>query len=565
MVSICTDCAYLGSVSSPRGFHCPFCGEAAKRNKEHVWAQWMRKQPAAQQLLEESSGRRLERPHAEIRIGTSGQYEFAEGRMQRVAELLPHVQVDVCIACNGGWMKDLEDQVKTLLAPWSRVGWPVRLRPEDQTLLATWATKSWMAYALLSGDLKNPFRTSEYRAIANSPQPLDRARVWLIHSDAPGAYVGMGLDSTLLGGPEDLATKPDNSGFGFLAYAEWVFFLILAPQDGETLDAMELGMPSVATAIRIWPPSNEIVFPTATASASDLSELLAFPAEFHRAVGLPVIGLTPEQTDEVHGAFLAGANPLQIRARWSPEDLGILERHRLAQDPEGYGRTPEPYKVLGGIAWHGGNFDQAVDHYQQAMAFGASVQYIGSQLCDALMHVGRYQEAAALARQVMDEGPNEWRDLFRAELLNEIVVRLQVLRQTRALGRTSMEEALAMPLDDLRARLRDDDALDPMVWHGIVASASANEASVGGLYAAAFLADSPVSWIVLIAHATSAHGSQLERDSIRDGLIDLDGLLDEIEDVLDELRASTDGLGPAAAEVSRIRDFVDATKSVKVV
>lgn len=550
-------------MPDPAGFHCPFCGNAASRNKEHVWAQWMRKHPAAQQLLKQSSGRRLERPHTAIRVGESGAYEFDEGQMQRVAELLPHVQVDVCRSCNGGWMKGLEDKVKELLAPWSRVGWPVRLRPQDQTLLATWATKSWMAYALLSGDLKNPFESSEYRAIANVPHPLDRSRVWLLNSDAPGAYVGMGLDTTLLGQRTDLATTADNSGFGFLAYAEWVLFLVLAPQDGEVLDAMEMGMPSIPTATRIWPPSDEVMFPTATASADELSDLLAFPQQFHRAVGLPVIGLTPEQTDEAQAAFLSGAEPWQIRARWSPDELGVLERYRLAEDPDGYGRTPEPYKALGGIAWHGGHFQLAVDHYQRARDLGASVQYIGSQLCDALMHVGRYQDAAMLARQIMSEGSNEWRDLFRAELLNEIVDHLQVLQQDRVLERTTEDETSSMPLDDLRARLRDVDALDPLAWHGLVARSSAEESSIGRVYADAFLSGSPASWLVLIAHAISPHGSQLERDSVGEGLVDLQGPLDAILVILDELTESEEGSLPTNGEVGRVRDFLESAKVLR--
>lgn len=531
-------------MPDPAGFRCPFCDRAAVRENEHVWAKWMGKSPAARQLVKGSHGRRIERTDAAVRLGDSGKYESCEGRPQRVAELLPHVQIDVCRSCNGGWMKGLEDRVKALLSPWSKVGWPVRLAPEDQTLLATWATKSWMAYTLLSGEMKNPFRTSEYRAISSLPQPLGRSRVWLIHSDAPSAYVGMGISSTLLDldSPRpDMSTAPDNAGFAYLAFAEWVFFLVLAPHDNEVLDLLESDVPSIPTATRIWPPSEELVFPTATASSSDLSRLLAIPGDFDRALGLPVIGLTPQEIEEVREAFLAGVEPWQIRARWSPDELGKLERHRLQLDPEGYGRTPQPYKVLGGIAWHGGDYQLAVDHYQHARDLGASINMIGSQLCDALMFLGHYRDAALLSQQVMEEGPNEWRDLFRAEILHEIVEHLNVRQQARnADGRVNDQDALASPLEDLRSRLRDGDALDPLAWHGLTSRSPAENVRIGGIFADAYLSGSPASWLVLMSHAASSHSSEVEREAIREGLMDIPGLIDICQKILDELVESED-------------------------
>lgn len=237
-------------------------------------------------------------------------------------------------------------------------------------------------------------------------------------------------------------------------------------------------------------------------------------------------------------------------------DLGgltwdLARGHALSSDPPALIRTPhlvvtepaapQPYKVLGGIAWHGEDFQLALDHYQRARDLGATIEFIGSQLCDALMHVGRYRDAAAISQQVMEEGPNEWQDLFRLELLHEIVEHLQVVEQVRDVdGRVNGRDATDLPLEDLRSRLRHTDALDPLAWRGLTARSPAEELRLGAVFADAYLSKSPASWLALMMHATSPHGTDAERDAIREGLIDSPDVIEVCREILDDLSESED-------------------------
>ena len=124
------------------------------------------------------------------------------------------------------------------------------------------------------------------------------------------------------------------------------------------------------------------------------------------------MGLSKSNLDAVQRAYAAGADTHQIRAKWLPDSLAKLERERISNDPDGYEMTWRPYKVLGGIEWHGGRFEAAVDRYRRAQQFGATLQDIGSQLCDALTSTGEFAKAQRVSAQLMNEGPNEWRDVF---------------------------------------------------------------------------------------------------------------------------------------------------------
>ena len=134
----------------------------------------------------------------DLQVDKRGKYQFVESDQVRIAQLLPHVTIDVCRDCNGGWMKRLEDDAKKVIGPWSSAGWPFRLNSSAQTLLAAWATKSWMAYAMIRKRDEGPFDFDERRTMVKSQSPLARSRVWIMHSDAPTAHVAMGLQSTLM-------------------------------------------------------------------------------------------------------------------------------------------------------------------------------------------------------------------------------------------------------------------------------------------------------------------------------------------------------------------------------
>ncbi len=178
------------------------------------------------------------------------------------------------------------------------------------------------------------------------------------------------------------------------------------------------------------------------------------------------VRLSESDLQEVQAAYAAGADAFQVRAKWQPDDLAQIERWRIENDPDGYGKTWQPYMTLGGIEWHGGRHEAALEHYRRAQANGATMREIGSQLCDTLMHVGAYAEAQALSKELMAEGPNEWRDVFLEAILYELVDELG-LKQQRRRQRRHGEYSIRVTRKAARAawrHIRKRDALDRLSW-----------------------------------------------------------------------------------------------------
>lgn len=526
-------------VSSDRAFHCPFCGNQGKRTAEHVWARWMRSTPGARQLLVGATGRRLKVATQDLDLGVDGKYQLVDGESVPVAELLPHVTVDVCLTCNTGWMKRLEDAVKHLLAPWTKVGWPVNLDRGSQVLLSAWATKSWMAYALSQRKDTGPFSDAERRAMAAGPAPFDRSRVWTMQSDAPTAYVGMGLLPTLItpdGEVPDLTSAPNNAGFGYLAYNGLVFFAAVAPAaDSPLLDLIEELVDDVGFAKRIWPPSGEEFFPTRCAPAPAMSELLGIAGSFERYAALPVVGLSASEVQEVRSTYAAGgADVLQIRARWQPNELAQLDRWRIENDPDGYGMTWQPYKTLGGIEWHGGRYQAALDHYRRAQQYGATMQDIGSQLCDTLMHLGAYAEAQVISNQLMSDGANEWGDVFREAILHELVNELRLEEQER-LPREQGEVTIRVSRKSARRawrHIRKQDALDSISW-AVLGQRIRRRTRFTSIMASAYFGLSVSAWLALSMHAATCPHDAQDVHAIGDGLAEFPDIAATLIELLD--------------------------------
>lgn len=491
-------------ASSPP-FTCPFCGRPGPRTREHVWAQWMRESPGARRLLAGATGKRTAHPLEDFIFDDDGRLNSVTSGTAAVAELLPHVWIPVCGDCNGGWMSRLEDQVRTLLKSWTLTRWPIQLSASAQTLLSAWATKSWMAYALIRGRDEGPFASGERLAMTVNAAALARSRVWLVHSDAPTAQVGMSLFPMVMAGDDEVhqvATMDSNAGFGHVSYDGLVFFLALAREGDDTfLNHIESQIDEIGPIKRIWPPSNEQHFPGAQAPPHVVSDLFALADAHQRVYALPTVGLTLAEMEEAHRAQSLGATPLQIRAIWQPESLAQFERKRLEDDPDGYGRTWEPYKILGGIEWHGGRFDEAVEIYEQAQTNGATTHDIGSQMCDALLLAGRYEDAQAVADEVDQQGPNEWQDAFRSAILFELVDELGLRRQNRQLRTAG--GTIEVNDESTRAAyeyLETTDALDMPSW-AVIAQDDPAGARISRIMASAYLGEAEEAWFLLSAAA----------------------------------------------------------------
>lgn len=314
----------MGSGKATKTVDCPFCGQTRSRSKEHVWAQWLHDTPGAQYLINQSHGERIPIEHTSVS-------RAADGRLQRqlkisgqYAKYLTHVTVWVCSNCNSGWMSQLENEARRILKPFILDGKTfVVLGQNDLRLLATWAIKSWMAYSLTLSDIENPFTTKDdYGSIAQTSQPPDRCMVWLFHSLAEQAHVGIGLSSTFLEflrdpayTPADLAEVPNNFAFGFLSVASCVFFLVRTPE-GMPEEGRQLLIPPQLTEFgsrQIWPSQRRQYFPLDVMPDMTFDQLLEFPRLLAEAIAMPTIGLSENERAEAVSQYLAGASPRELR------------------------------------------------------------------------------------------------------------------------------------------------------------------------------------------------------------------------------------------------------------
>jgi hypothetical protein len=119
---------------------CIFCCAASDLNKEDLWPKWLVK------LVTQDRPSSIERS-----VGANGVPVTYEGRWIKGR--------CVCERCNHGWMRDLENSTKPILAPLicdvpSSVGYVQRLA------IATWTLKTAMAFECITG-AANPNHTSD--------------------------------------------------------------------------------------------------------------------------------------------------------------------------------------------------------------------------------------------------------------------------------------------------------------------------------------------------------------------------------------------------------------------
>jgi len=67
----------------------------------------------------------------------------------------------------------------------------------------------------------------------------------------------------------------------------------------------------------IWPPTEPITWPTRDIPEARLVEQAGFMLTVQDLLALPVHGLTAAEIEEVRAEYLAGADPQELRERWS--------------------------------------------------------------------------------------------------------------------------------------------------------------------------------------------------------------------------------------------------------
>jgi hypothetical protein len=154
---------------------CPFCIQEAKLSGEHLWSAWI--------------GRIL---------GKSG-YAFRQRDSQgNIANQWKSAGLDltakaVCESCNNGWMSDLEESTKPILADIIMSGTKPRLDSAQRQIIAQFAFKN-AVIADCTAKGRNPFfTTAARRKFKESLVIPGGIQMWLSHYRDPNGQSGFFL------------------------------------------------------------------------------------------------------------------------------------------------------------------------------------------------------------------------------------------------------------------------------------------------------------------------------------------------------------------------------------
>lgn len=203
----------------------------------------------------------------------------------------------------------------------------------------------------------------------------------------------------------------------------------------------------------------------------------------------------------------------KLAARWSynfaqflferkhRQDARLWVERAIQIDPKGYGKRPEPHRLLGAISWFAKDYEGSAEAYRTAVRVGG-IGAAGSRLADSLMHAGRYREARDVIREVFDHGSTNWRDAFVAAILEEVVEHLHLDVQTR---REYPPVGTVLPRQQKRLKrlLIDGDALNGSVWTALCLRPGGARLTTG--MAAAFLSSEPVLMAMAVRGMIHSH------------------------------------------------------------
>lgn len=138
-----------------------FCGNTASPSREHVIPRWVNKKLGSRAVVEERSG--------------------TVRKLDALSVVLPQV----CVSCNTGWMKELEERTAPVLGPMLLgPALSVVLDPVQQAILATWAVKTSLLLTYRTFKLQSagwiPADNLKWLYLqGRSDRPPPGARVWL--------------------------------------------------------------------------------------------------------------------------------------------------------------------------------------------------------------------------------------------------------------------------------------------------------------------------------------------------------------------------------------------------
>jgi hypothetical protein len=165
---------------------CIFC-DARADSKEHVWPEWILT--------------RFRVPNSGV-MGTVADDSYLD-RNQKALRLRC-----VCVRCNTGWMKTLEDEAMPLLSSLAQ-DIAMSLSEEQQRLAAVWATKMAMVWEHFSSENRRLFYLKGHREELRAKHQIpENTEIWLARYGGPRLLFCAARDMT-----DDLALPNADTTF----------------------------------------------------------------------------------------------------------------------------------------------------------------------------------------------------------------------------------------------------------------------------------------------------------------------------------------------------------------
>jgi len=189
-------------VPQPQGV-CWYCGGTGL-TKEHIFGK---------SLIDLFDG------HGTVRHAYEHPELGIKPRIKR-AESFAYISRKFCRECNGGWMREIDEAVRPLLAAFA-VEEPLDIDREAQAILAAWVTKTVLGLLSIEPEEYRFATDAQYRDFHDAQKPWPGTQVWLGANDHGDLGWGRAHSLTFRDLPES------DGGFGAsLSFGYAVFHLI---------------------------------------------------------------------------------------------------------------------------------------------------------------------------------------------------------------------------------------------------------------------------------------------------------------------------------------------------
>ncbi len=258
-------------LPEPYKGRCVFCGRSDDLSNEHIISKTVRK---------------LQPKTANVTTVVGVQ------KINRDSTLNIVLEKAICMTCNGGWMRELEDDFVRILGTQLSLPVEVRVDPANQERIATWAIKVALLMQLFTSTRANQERGhfipgSHLRWLWKHQKlsgPPPGTRVWIGMVNDPQWLVRLQPSSLAIsrGNPPDAYFV--SLSLGYLLFH--VFGVEFVNRESKDLRTLELPRELTQTLVEIWPGTGmDLVWPTPQLiQAAHLSVVDTWPSV---SLGLP--------------------------------------------------------------------------------------------------------------------------------------------------------------------------------------------------------------------------------------------------------------------------------------